>query len=475
MAAILAYGAYLPYHRLDRAAVRAALGAGGGKGTRSVASYDEDTTSMGVEAARRALAQLPADSPAPTAVYFATADPAYLEKSNASAVHAALGLDQAVSAYDFGGAVRSGVGALRAALERSGTTLVVLADLRGGLPGGPDEVNAGDAAAAFVVSSESTESAVASFLGGGAATVEVLERWRIPGEPAPQSWEERFGEAVLVEPVRAALENATKSSGIATGAIGAAALSGASTRALRTVGADLQASGARIVTVGLDTAVGYTGAAHAGLSLIAAIEDATAEETVAAVALADGADVLLFRAGPAAVGGVTLRQRVEAGGPMLPYPTFLTWRGHLRREPPRRPDNERPQAPATLRVGDWKFALVAGRCETCGRRQLPAQRVCIECGTADRMRPERIADAEGTVATFTLDRVSFTVHPPVIVAVVEFDGGGRFPCELTDLEPEEVHVGLRVRMTFRRTYTAQGVHNYFWKATPIRELPAGAR
>ena len=48
------------------------------------------------------------------------------------------------------------------------------------------------------------------------------------------------------------------------------------------------------------------------------------------------------------------------------------------------------------------------------------------------------------------------------------DGGGRFTSELTDADPEEVAIGMRVRMTFRRMLTADGVHNYFWKATPIR-------
>ncbi len=55
MSGLLAYGAYLPYHRLQRKAVAATLGARGGSGTRTVASYDEDTTSLGVEAARAAL------------------------------------------------------------------------------------------------------------------------------------------------------------------------------------------------------------------------------------------------------------------------------------------------------------------------------------------------------------------------------------------------------------------------------------
>ena len=48
---IAAWGTYLPYWRLQRSAIGAVLGGGGGRGTRAVASYDEDTTTLGVEAA----------------------------------------------------------------------------------------------------------------------------------------------------------------------------------------------------------------------------------------------------------------------------------------------------------------------------------------------------------------------------------------------------------------------------------------
>ena len=55
MPGLIAYGAYVPYHRLKRAEIAAVLGEGGGKGSRSVASFDEDPTSMAVEAGRHAL------------------------------------------------------------------------------------------------------------------------------------------------------------------------------------------------------------------------------------------------------------------------------------------------------------------------------------------------------------------------------------------------------------------------------------
>ncbi|MFM8237447.1 MAG: hydroxymethylglutaryl-CoA synthase, partial [Actinomycetota bacterium] len=52
MRGIVSIAGYIPYRRLDRTEVPATFGTGGGRGTRSVASYDEDTTTMGVEAAR---------------------------------------------------------------------------------------------------------------------------------------------------------------------------------------------------------------------------------------------------------------------------------------------------------------------------------------------------------------------------------------------------------------------------------------
>src|SRR5438105_6875115 len=154
LAGIVAYGAYVPYHRLKRSEIAAVLGEGGGKGTRAVASYDEDATSMGVEAARGALRQAAAgawsSNPVPERILFATANPPYLDKTNAAVIHAALDLPASALAVDAGGAVRSGVGALLSAADARVPALAVLSDVRTGLPGGGDERDGGDGAAAFL-------------------------------------------------------------------------------------------------------------------------------------------------------------------------------------------------------------------------------------------------------------------------------------------------------------------------------------
>ena len=64
-----------------------------------------------------------------------------------------------------------------------------------------------------------------------------------------------------------------------------------------------------------------------------------------------------------------------------------------------------------------------------------------------------MADVPATIATFTVDRLAFSLSPPVVAAVIDFDGGGRFQCELTDVDPATVQIGDRVEMTFRRLYT----------------------
>src|SRR3981189_179304 len=114
MRGIVAYGVYLPYWRLARKAIGEALGTPAGSGTRAVASYDEDPTSLGVEAARAAVRGVGGAAPAR---YFAPANPPYLDKPNATAIHAALDLPTSAFAADMGGSVRSMVGAMRAARD----------------------------------------------------------------------------------------------------------------------------------------------------------------------------------------------------------------------------------------------------------------------------------------------------------------------------------------------------------------------
>jgi uncharacterized OB-fold protein len=94
-------------------------------------------------------------------------------------------------------------------------------------------------------------------------------------------------------------------------------------------------------------------------------------------------------------------------------------------------------------------------------------RVSMSGGSVDDMERIRMADIPATIATFTIDRLAYSLSPPVVAVVIDYDGGGRFQAEMTDVDPGAVEIGDRVEMTFRRLFTADGIHNYFWKARPL--------
>ncbi len=471
MRGILGFGTYLPHRRLDRSTIAAVAGTGGGKGTRTVASYDEDTTTMAVEAARRLLRSTDA---APGVVWFSTATPAYLDKTNATAIHAALRLPDHVPAADFGGAVRSGVAALRAGLSGGPAALVVAADIRTGLPGSADESAGGDAAAALLVGDDSDGALLAELLGSGAATDEFLDRWRTPGDMRSKQWEDKYGETRYVPLGVEAFGRALDSAGIEADRVDRMVIAGLHGRAATATAKKLGIGGDRLVD-GLSASVGNPGAAQPGLLLASALEDAAEGQVVALLTLADGADAFVFRvtaAGAAHTSTVTVAEQVAAGAP-LPYGKFLAWRGLLTPEPPRRPEPARPSASAAGRSEDWKFAFVGSRDKASGAIHLPPARVSMEGGAVDEMEPVAMADVFGTVATYTIDKLVYSPSPPVVFAVVDFDGGGRAPVELTDVDPADVRIGTRVEMTFRRLFTSDGIHNYFWKARPLSGAPTG--
>jgi 3-hydroxy-3-methylglutaryl CoA synthase/uncharacterized OB-fold protein len=467
MRGIVAYGAYVPYWRLQRPAIAEALGTPPGKGTRAVASYDEDPTSMAVEAARVALGSY--DGPSPHGVLMTTSAPPYLDKTNATAVHAALGLDSSGYAFDMNGSVRSAFNAFASAAFIPGPKLVCLSDVRTGLPGGADERDGGDGAVTFLFGDDD---AIAEPLSAGHATDEFLDRWRLPGEQASHVWEERFGEHLYVPLGEAAVADALKIAGVTADEVDHVIIGGVQARAARQLAKRLGVR-ADAFAPDLVPVIGNCGAAGWGIALASVLDRAEPGETILVLALADGADAVILRTTDAitayrAQQASTVAAQIESGRDDLSYPRFLSWRGFLDREPPRRPDPEAYYGPPAHRNEAWKYGFVGSKCTNCGFIHLPPARVCTSCQTVDRMEPVRLADTPATVATYTVDHLAFSPSPPTVAAVLDFDGGGRYTCEVTDVDASAVEIGMRVELTFRKISQAKGIHNYFWKARPIR-------
>jgi 3-hydroxy-3-methylglutaryl CoA synthase len=462
---IIGYGTYVPYYRLDRAKITAAMGAGGGRGHRAVAGYDEDTTTMGVEAARNALR---GSTVTPSSIWFATANPAYLDKTNATAIQAALDLPQETWAVDAGGSARSAEAAITGARGTPGISMAVISDLRTGNPTSNDESGGGDAATALLFGDDEDAPVIAHAIGRAAATGEFLDRYRLPGENASRIWEERFGEQAYLTLAEDAIERAMKEADLALEDVDKVVIAGLHARAVRSLS---KIAGDKLVD-DLTGRIGNPGAAQLPLLVASALDNAAPGETILCVHLADGANASVLRTTDAIADYTpfsSVESQIENGSDNLDYNLYLTWRGFLDREPPRRPDPDRPGAPPTFRSEDWKYAFVGSRDRSSGAIHLPPMRVSMDGGAVDDMERVRMADTPATIATFTVDYLAFSLSPPTVAVVIDFDGGGRFQAEMTDVDPDDVKIGDRVEMTFRRLFTAQGIHNYFWKARPLAE------
>ena len=218
-------------------------------------------------------------------------------------------------------------------------------------------------------------------------------------------------------------------------------------------------------------AVGNTGAAFVPMLLVGALENAAPGDLLLAISYGDGSDVLGFEAtadiATAQRPAMGLKGWVEAKQPLGSYETFARWRDvWTLDDASRRPAPASPSVSALWREADKNVRLYGARCKACGYVQYPPQRVCVECRSMGDSEPVRLSDKGGELFTYSMDYIAGAVDTPLVVAVVNFEGGGRVLCMMTDRELDEVHVGMPVEMSFRKLRVVNGIHNYYRSGKP---------
>ena len=231
----------------------------------------------------------------------------------------------------------------------TGTTLVVLSDMRDGLPTSADESAGGDGAAAVVVGDDGPGTPViAEYLGGASVSDEFLDRWRTAGDRRSRLWEERFGETRYVPLGTEAWEAALKDVGISADQVDRVAVTGMHGRAVKALARKLGVGDGALA----DDLAGDRGPDRRRPSRAwcwpPCVEQSRPGEVVAVVALADGADVLVFRTTEARSSWSPAEPVADqvAGGrrPPLRQVPVVAGHGHARASPAAR-------APAGLLVG----------------------------------------------------------------------------------------------------------------------------
>jgi 3-hydroxy-3-methylglutaryl CoA synthase/uncharacterized OB-fold protein len=474
-------GGYVPWLRLERRAITQAHawfnpGLGGlARGTRAIANWDEDSITLATEAARDCLEGVPA--PCVNTLLLASTSLPFADRQNAGVVKAALDLPDEVVTLDITGSQRAGTSALLAALrmaqQGAGSVLCIAAHKSRTQPGSESEVTAGDGAAALLIGAGDLE---ARFIGSYSVAVDFVDHFRSGAGEFDYGWESRWVRdegygRIAMDAVRGALAAAAVDPTTVAHFLMPAPMSGAAQRVARDASIPAAA-----VLAGLEDQTGHAGCAQPLIALAHCLEHAPANSRIVVVGFGQGCDVLIFEATGMATdrprsGGVAAS--VARGKPSTNYMRYLVINGLLPIDRGMRAEADMKTALTALyRDRRTVFGLVGGRDPRTGVPQFP--RAATDLGAAgfaaEPQEDYRFADIPARIVTFTADALAYSIDPPALYGMIDFDGGGRMTVDFTDMGPDEAEVGRRMRMSFRvkSVDELRGFVRYFWKATPLR-------
>lgn len=461
MPGIKSCGVYLPIWRLDLASVKAEW-----RGERPIAGFDEDSLTMAVAAGVNCLNGH--DRDAIDGLFFASTTFPYREKPASVTAAVALDLRPDILTLDFANTLRAGTGALTAASNavKSGAArqvLVLAADMRLSTPGSDFERDFADGAAAFLVCEEGARVIIEDSC---AVADEILDVWRTDEDQFVRSWEERFNLdegylRVMPQAVAALMERGN----LSAEDFSRAAFYGPNPKRHKDMAKRLGFKPEQVQPPVISDA----GAASSLIMLAASLEQAKPGDRLLLASYGNGADAFSLKVVDGVRVSPALSDYVNSKKLLKDYKSYLHWRGVMplvtgRRRPP----TPSPSASCIWRERDQNIRLRGVRCRSCGMVQYPPLEVCYHCHTRAQFDSYRLSDRKASLATFTVDYANPTPDPPLVLAVLDFEGGGRMWAYMTDKEAGQISIGMPLEMTFRRLHTVDGIHNYYWKSMPVR-------
>lgn len=128
------------------------------------------------------------------------------------------------------------------------------------------------------------------------------------------------------------------------------------------------------------------------------------------------------------------------------------------------------EIPRHWRLSNQRYALVGEVCDRCGAHLFPPRDVCPECGRP-AATPYTFSGRGEVYSYSTLYQApeGFQEFVPYTVALVKLEEGPLVTAQLTDVDPEEVRVGMPVEMVTRkiREEGEDGLIIYGYKFRPV--------
>ncbi len=484
MVGITSYGAYIPFHRMERDAFYKEWGGIPMPGERSVANFDEDSVTMAMESAIDCMKGI--DAKKVDGLFFATTTSPYKEKLCASIMATAFDMRRDIRTMDLTGTLRVGTTAIATAIDaiKAGSAksiLVTTGETRMGAPAGDFEQSVGDGGAALLLGDNKV---IATIEGSYSVSDEFSGMWRADGDNFIRAWEDRMVydqgySANLPEAISGLMKKYNLSPGDFAKVVYDAPLD---VRRHAKAAGGLKFDAAQVQDP-MFMNVGNTGSALAMMMLVAALEEANPGDKILFASYGNGADAFYLQVTPE-IKKIKdrrgIKYHLDTKKTLNNYGTYLRWRKLLTLERARRPEQAATSIVALWRDRRIILGLWGVKCKVCGTPQYTAMpgimgggppiRICVNCQAKDQFEDYCFLGKKAKIFSFTHDNLADSPDPPATVTVVDFEGGGRAAFDMTDRNPEEVKVGMPVELTFRKLYhdPARGIHNYFWKTRPIR-------
>ncbi len=124
--------------------------------------------------------------------------------------------------------------------------------------------------------------------------------------------------------------------------------------------------------------------------------------------------------------------------------------------------------PRYHRLRSAYYRLEGQRCSSCEVVQFPARARCGSCGGGD-LASHRLS-GRGEVYSYTeMTQAPDGFAPPHLMALVRLEEGLLLAAQLTDVEPEEIEIGMPVEMVTRRLreHGPRGFLVYGYKFRPL--------
>ncbi len=481
MIGIKSYGGYIPRLRLNRMSIYQSMGWLApaivlvAQGERSFCNWDEDALTMAVEASRDCLSGM--DRSLVDGHYLCSTTLPFSDRSCSGVVKTALNLRDDIITGDFTTSLKCGTSAMVTALEaiKGGerhNILVTASDKREARAAYFYEMWFGDGAGSLLLGDTDV---IAEFKGSYSVSYDFVDHYRGSQNDYDYMWEERW---VRDEGYSRIIPEAV------TGLLGKLSITMDDVDTFvfpcffkaehRKIAKKLGASPDQVVD-NFHEASGETGAAHPFVMLISALEKAKPGDRIVVAGFGQGCDALYFQVtdhiqnlpSRRGIKGSLANKKTEDN-----YTKFLKFRDLIQTEMGIRAEAPTQTAMTVLwRKRKMLLGLVGGRCAECGTPQFPKMDICVnpDCGAFHTQEDYTFQDEPAFIKSFTGDLLAVSVDPPAVYGMIQFENGGRFMADFTDCSLDDVSVGQKVNLAFRRRYVDRdrGFTGYFWKAIPI--------